>query len=898
VVMVAWHTLSIEETFQRLESGPEGLTRDEAARRLERLGPNVLREAKGPSAWKMLLSQFTSLLIIILLIAAAVSAFLGEALDAAVIFAIVIISAAVGFIQEWRAEKAIQALKRMAAPQADVIRGGEHIQVASAEIVPGDVLVLQTGDRIPADCRVIDAASLKVDEAALTGESVPVRKETRALERPEAGLGDRVNLGYMATIITYGRGRGVVIATGMETEFGRIAELIQEVPQEKTPLEVRLDTIGRALAVVALAACVGGATLGVMKGYPILDMFLWGVSLAVAAVPEALPAVVTGALAIGANRMARRRAVVKRLPAVETLGGTTVICSDKTGTLTRNEMTVRKAWAAGNLYEVSGTGYAPRGRFRLGGREMDPSEDEALRLLAEIGLNCNDAALRQEDSAWKLSGDPTEGALVAFAYKAGVRERCRRVLEAPFESERKRMSVVCPAEAGFITYTKGAPEAVLACSTHIMRGGERRPLRDEDREEVARSAEAMASEALRVLGFAFRRAEDKPADSPADIERELTFVGLQAMIDPPREEAREAIASCLSAGIKPVMVTGDHRLTAAAIARELGQLREGQEVVSGEELDRMSDEELAERVETIAVYARVSPEHKLRIVNAFKKRGEVVAMTGDGVNDAPALKRADIGVAMGITGTDVTKEAGEMILADDNFATIVAAVEEGRAIYDNIKKYLIFLLSCNLAEIIVLVGAFFVGLPLPLIALQILWVNLTTDGLPALALGVDPPDPGIMARPPRRNDEGVFNRRVIVLIGVVSVWISITLLPLFGHYLGRAPDAVGGGEATLVKAQTMVFAALILFELFNAYNCRSERFSIFKVGVFRNRWLNPAVLISAWLMVAVIQIPALGRLFHTTPLVGKEWLIVAPLCVTIIPVVELAKWLLNRGAGG
>ncbi len=899
MLMSDWHTLSAEDAFRRLASGPQGLSPEEATRRLSEYGPNALREAKGASWVDILLSQFTSLLIIILIVAAVVSAFLGEALDAAVILAIVVISAAVGFLQEWRAEKAIEALKRMAAPKADVIREGEHVQVPSAEVVPGDVLVLQTGDRLPADCRIFEAASLKVDEAALTGESVPVRKQTQPLERPEASLGDRVNIGYMATAVTYGRGRGVVIATGMDTEFGRIAELLEEVVQEKTPLEGRLDTIGRWLAGLAVAVCAAGAGVGVYKGYPLLDMFLWGVSLAVAAVPEALPAVVTGALAIGASRMAKRQAIVKRLPAVETLGGTTVICTDKTGTLTRNEMTVRRAWAAGRLYEVGGTGYEPRGAVRLAGQEVDPASKPALRLLAEIGLQCNDAALRLEEGAWRLSGDPTEGALVALARKAGLQERCPRVTEAPFESERKRMSVVCAGpEGGFITYTKGAPEAVLACCTHIItEEGGRRPLAAEDRAEVMAVAEGLAGEALRVLGFALRRTEKKPPDSPEEMERRLTFAGLQAMIDPPREEVKGAIARCLAAGIKPVMVTGDHRSTATAIARELGQLRPGQQVVSGEELDRLSDEELYERVEDIAVYARVSPEHKLRIVAAFKKRGEVVAMTGDGVNDAPALRRADIGIAMGITGTDVTKEAGEMILADDNFATIVAAVEEGRAIYDNIKKYLIFLLSCNLAEIIVLVGAFFVGLPLPLIALQILWVNLTTDALPALALGVDPPDPGLMARPPRRQEENVFSRRVLILIGVISAWISVVLLPLFAWYLAANPDGLVGKEAILVKGQTIVFATLILFELFNAYNCRSESYSLFRVGVFRNRWLQPAVAISAGLMLVVIQVPALDELFHTALLNSFDWLVVVPLSLSIIPVVELTKWLLGRLGG-
>ncbi|MFH0811170.1 MAG: cation-translocating P-type ATPase [Pseudomonadota bacterium] len=888
--MVQWHNLTPLTTFQDLESAPEGLTSEEAARRLQQFGPNVLREAKGTSALRRLLSQFSSLLVVSLVIAAVVSALLGEVIDAVVIFAVVLLSGGMGFLQEWRAERAIAALKRMAAPQADVVRDGRHVKVPSAELVPGDVLILQTGDRIPADCRIIEAASLKIDESALTGESAPAGKAPDRLEREDLPLGDRGNMGYMATIITYGRGRGLVVATGMNTEFGHIAKMIQDVPSEKTPLEARLDAIGKGLALIALAACLGGASLGVAKGYPVLDMFLWGVSLAVAAVPEALPAVVTGALAIGAKRMARRHAVVKRLPAVETLGGVTVICSDKTGTLTRNEMTVRGLWAAQRLYDVSGAGYAPQGDFHSAGATVDPASDAVLRRLAEVGLQCNDATLTQEGSSWRLTGDPTEGALVALARKAGLGARCSRVSEAPFDSERKLMSVVCPEEGGYATYTKGAPEAVLARCTHIVIGeGHCQTLSPETRRDVLQTAERMAGDALRVLGFAFRRTATPPESTPEEMERELTFVGLQAMMDPPREEAKEAIARCRSAGIKPVMITGDHQTTAAVIARELGLLRQGDEIVSGEDLDRMSDDELERRIHAIAVHARVSPEHKLRIVNAFKKRGEVVAMTGDGVNDAPALKRADIGVAMGITGTDVTKEAGDMILADDNFATIVAAVEEGRAIYDNIRKYLIFLLSCNIAEIVILVGAFFVGLPLPLIAIQILYVNLSTDGLPALALGVDPPAPGIMTRPPRLRHEAVFDRRAIILMAVIAAWMGAVLLSLFAYYLPLDPSG-----ATLLKAQSAMFAGMILFELFNAFNCRSDRQSGFKVGFFGNKWLNAATLWEMGLLLMLVEIPALQRIFHTTGLTWRDWLVVVPLALTIIPVVETAKWALNR----
>ncbi len=907
--MSNWYVMEVNEVLKSLNSGLEGLTRSEVSTRLEKYGANELAEKEKISALKIFIDQFKSFLIIILLAATVVSAFIGEWLDAIIIFAIVIACALLGLYQEFKSEKAVEALKKVAALTARVIRKGEEVEIPARDIVPGDIVVLRTGDKVPADCRLIEEMNLRVDEAPLTGESKPVKKSILPLEKNDVAVADRKNMVYTATVITYGHGKGVVTSTGMNSEFGKVATMIQEVQEEETPLKKRLDVIGKWLGIFSLMICAVAGTIGIIKGHGVLEMFIWGVSLAVAAVPEALPAVVTGALSIGVSKMAKKNAIVRKLPAVETLGCTTVICSDKTGTLTKNEMTVRQIYTNGEMFEVTGVGFQPEGEYLNKGSRINPKGNPNLSLLSKISTLCNDVYLNKTDTGWSIIGDPTEGALLVSAIKAGMnveelRKEMPRIGEVPFESERKRMSTIHSVNGIKVAYIKGAPEIILDLSTHLLKYGKIVPLTEEERGNILKVNEQMASNALRILGLAYRYLPgDLSEYSPETVEKELVFVGLQGMIDPPRDEVIEAMKRCKEAGIKAVMITGDHKLTATAVARELGQLPEEVEkksrILTGTELDRMDAQQLEDVIENVVVYARVSPEHKLRIVDAFKKKGEVVAMTGDGINDAPALKRADIGVAMGITGTDVTKEASSMVLADDNFASIVAAVEEGRAIYDNIKKYLVYLISCNIAEILILGGSFFIGLPLPLVAIQILWVNLTTDGLPALALGVDPPDPDIMGRPPRDPQESVFSRRVIALMAVMALNITFVIVPIFFWYLksgGYYLPGISGAmkEEILLKGQTMVLAMMILFELVNAYNNRSDRHSIFKVGLFKNKWLNWSILFSIVLAVIVIQVPALDPLFHTSFLTGKDWIIVTLAALTIFPVVEITKWILNR----
>jgi Ca2+-transporting ATPase len=904
----AWHQMTADEALEKLGATAGGLSAAEAADRLRRFGPNTLREEKGVSPWQILLAQFKNFLILLLIGATGLSLLLGHTLDAAVIFSIVIVSALLGFYQEFRAERAMQALKAMASPTASVVRGGEPIEVASAEVVPGDVILLGAGDRVPADARLLEAVNLRADEASLTGESTAVEKDSRVRLGAEAGVGDRRNMVFAGTVLVYGRGQAVVTGTGMQTEFGRIAKMLQEVEEEPSPLAVKMDYIGKRLGTACLAVSGAVVALGIVRGNPPLEMLIWGVSLAIAAVPEALAAVVTGALAIGVQRAARRRAIIRRLPAVETLGCTTVICSDKTGTLTRNEMTVRKVFASGRLLEVTGVGYDPVGEFRANGTAVAVAADPAAERLLQAAALCNDTHFVGDNGARRVKGDPTEAALLVLAEKAGMRatdlrQTWPRVAEIPFESERKRMTTVHAAPDGSVlAFVKGAPD-LLVDRCLAWEGAERvEPLTPEVRARILDANDRMASEALRVLGIAFRRLDAVPsATSPDTLEADLTFLGLVGMIDPPRDEAREAIRSCREAGIRTVMITGDHKLTAAAVARELGLLTDGNgeggdrnpdsplRVLEGRDLDRLSEAELAKSVNGIAVYARVSPEHKMKIVAAWKSQAHVVAMTGDGVNDAPALKRADIGVAMGITGTDVTKEACDMVLADDNFATIAAAVEEGRVIYDNIKKYLTFLLSANVAEIILLGMAGFIGWPLPLVALQILWVNLTTDGLPALALGVEPPEPDLMRRAPRNAGDAVFGRSVLTVLASLSLIIVLGTVPIFYVYWQTEG---------IEKAQSMTFVTLILFELFFAHACRSLRFTVLELGLFRNRWLWLATMASAVMMLAVIYIPAWARAFHVVPLTWADWGVALPVSLAGFLLVEAGKWVVGRRSRG
>ena len=891
-----WFTMQAAEVLKALETPAQGLSRAEATRRLEQYGPNVLKEEEKISPWEILFGQFKNFLIILLLVATVLSLFLGETLDAIVIFAIVIASALLGFYQEYRAERAMEALKAMSSPTATVLRDGEEAEIPSAEVVPGDIILLTAGDRMPADGRLIEAANARIDEAALTGESTAVHKEANRVMAQDASIGDRKNMVFAGTVMTYGRARAVVTGTAMETEFGKIAKMLQEVEEEPTPLAQKMDYIGKRLGIACLIISAVVMTLGVLRGNPILEMFIWAVSLAIAAVPEALAAVVTGALAIGVQRAAKRNAIVRRLPAVETLGCTTVICSDKTGTLTKNEMTIRQLYVGGRTVDVTGVGFEPTGTFQADGKPVEPAADPTLQKLLTAGTLCNDAHLIQLNGAWKIKGDPTEGALVVAAAKAKLhppelREAWPRVGEIPFESERKRMSTVHKGGNGALTaFVKGAPELILERCTHVERAGHREPLTSEMRQQIQAENDRMAQSALRVLGVSYRGVSvQSESYDPDELENDMTFLGLTGMIDPPRDEVKHAIRECREAGIRAVMVTGDHKLTAQAIARELGMLAgDGQperRVLEGKELDKMTEEQLTAIVEDVAVYARVSPEHKMKIVGAWKSRKHVVAMTGDGVNDAPALKRADIGVAMGITGTDVTKEASDMVLTDDNFATIVAAVEEGRIIYDNIKKYLTFLLSCNVAEILILGLAGLIGWPLPLIALQILWVNLTTDGLPALALGVEPAEPDLMKRKPRDPGEAVFSGPVLTGLSAMSLLIFVGLMPIF-YYHWQAEG--------VEKAQTMALATMITYELFYAFNCRSLRFTLPQLGFFSNKWLPLAVLSSALLMIAVIYIPSWGMAFHTVPLSFYNWDEILLVAGGSFLVVEFGKWFMNR----
>ncbi len=879
-----WHAVSATDAFDLLRSTPAGLTAGEARRRLERYGPNELQEARRISPWQILLEQFKNVLIIILLIATVISFFLGHGLESIVIAIIVLFAVLLGFVQEYRAERAIEALRQMTAPTATVVRDGEEVRLPARDLVPGDVILLHTGDRIPADARLIEAINLQVEESALTGESVPVEKHVQPLTHDNLPLGDRRNMVYAGTSVTYGRGRALVVATGMHTEFGKIARMLQSVETVRTPLQENLDRVGNALARAAFVVVGLIVALGLLRGQPVIDMLIFGIALAVAVVPEALPAVVTISLAIGVQKMAKRHALIRRLPAVETLGSTSVICTDKTGTLTKNEMTVRTVFTAGQSFAISGAGYAPEGEFFHDDRPVAPPEPLLLTLKA-AALASDARLLKKDAGGWAIKGDPTEGALIVAAAKAGLWKDTLdaehpRIHEIPFSSETKRMTTLHQTAEGATAYAKGAPEVILEGCDFVLSANGIQPLDDAGREQIVYQAQDMASQALRVLGVAF-----KPDATPDNAATGMTFLGLIGMIDPPRPEARDAIATCVQAGIRPVMITGDHPLTAQAIAHDL-RLLDGGRIVTGAELEAIPDEQLQRQVQNIGVYARVSPAHKLRVVTAWQANGHIVAMTGDGVNDAPALKRADIGVAMGITGTDVTKEAAAMTLTDDNFASIVAAVEEGRGVFSNIKKYLMYLLSSNIGEIGLMAGATLLGLPLPLSAVQILYVNLATDGLPALALAVDPPEGDLMKRKPRNPRIGIFTRPVVTLMTLGGVWSALVNLGLFTW-------ALNSGRG-LEQAMTMTFVSLVLIQFFKAYNFRSDRHSVLR-RPFANKWLNLAIIWEMVLLSLIVYLPFLHDAFGTYALSVTDWLIVAGLAVTVVPVLELAKWMERRG---
>ncbi len=885
--------MSINELSRDLGASNEGLTNQEAERRLVEFGPNELQAEKQVSPLQIFIGQFKSILIIILFFATIFSAVVGEIINAIIILAIVIASAGLGFFQEYRAERALEALKKMLSPAITVVRDGKEKRLDSSKLVPGDVIILEAGDKIPADARLFKIANLNVDESSLTGESIPVTKKLDSLS-VDTYVADRKNMVYSGTTVTYGRARAFVTSTGMRTEFGKIAKEVTTTTKEKTPLEIRTESIGKWLGVLCLGACLVVVVFGILREYLItglvsteflIGLVMFGIALAVAAVPEALPAIVTGTLAIGMNKMAKRNALVRRMPAVETLGSTTVICSDKTGTLTKGEMTVRQLYLNNQSIDVTGVGYEPKGHLKINEIKVD-SHQRIFSLWGMASILCNDASLEKarEGGNWHIIGDPTEGALIVAGEKAGfrqddIREKYPRVSELPFSSERKRMSTVHQSKEGKkLVFTKGAPETILERCSSIHENGTPQRLSLDKKRQIHEINEKMAAQALRVLAVAYKEIPDSTNDfDEKTLESDLIFLGLIGMIDPPRPEAKIAVKRAKQVGMKSIMITGDHKLTAVAIATEMGIYEDGNIAMTGDELERISDEELQNMVTIVTVYARVSPLQKLKIVKAWKKRGEVVAMTGDGVNDAPAVKNADIGIAMGITGTEVTKESSDMVLADDNFATIVQAIEEGRIIYDNIKQYLTYLLKSNIVELIVIGGGVLAGLPLPLLASQILWVNLITDGPPALALGVTPPSPDVMQRPPRDPKESIFSREVKYMLTLIPLVHSPILLYIFISSLNQGVNV----------ARTSLFIMLIFFELVVALNCRSLKYSIFKVKP--HKILSLAVIGSALSTVILFLIPQLRSAFELVMPTLTDIMWAAVLSILPIILIEMLK---------
>ncbi len=902
-----------QDACRLLQTSPEdGLSSVEAERRLSQRGPNELQEAPRPGMWQLILEQFDDFIVLLLIGAAIVSAVLGEQIEAGAIAAIVLLNAILGVLQERRAEEALAALRKLAAPDALAIRDGHRENVPARELVPGDVVLLESGNYVPADLRLLESVNLRAEEAPLTGESLGVDKDSALTLSDEAQIGDRVNMAYMGTLVSYGRGKGLVVATGMETQIGTIASMLQSVETEQTPLQRRLDQLGKLLGWAALFICGLVFLFGWLRGVDPLEMFLVAVSLAVAAVPEGLAAVVTITLALGMREMIQRHALIRRLSSVETLGSTTVICSDKTGTLTQNQMAVTELWVDGTTLEVTGGPETGQGEFRLAGEAVDLSACPAVTTALWVAALDNDAVFEADPSrnggGLRIVGAPTEVALVVAAAKAGARrselERAYpRIHEIPFDSSRKRMTTLhrvqdprpedpspfydLSRKEWEVVATKGAPDVVLElCSQYQDMQDQVRPLDEVSRQRILAANDAMAESALRVLAVAYRVEPEVASQKHAErIERGLIFVGLFGMIDPPRREAPAAIQTARRAGIRTVMITGDYPNTARAIAEQVGLLQPGHQVTTGADLDGMDDDGLIRQVERIDVYARVSPEHKVRIVDALKAHREIVAMTGDGVNDAPALKRADIGVAMGITGTDVAKETADMVLTDDNFASIVSAVEQGRVIYANIRKFVYYLLSCNMAEIMVIFLAILAGLPSPLTAIQLLWLNLVTDGAPALALGLEAGDPDTMRRPPRPPEEAIINRPMRV--GILVQTIAITAVTLGAYAIGL--------NAYPAMADTMAFVTLSTSELLRAFTARSERYPLLRIGVLSNRMMLLAVLSSLILIMLVVYVPALQPAFDTVPLAWAHWRLLIPLLLVPAVVAEVSKLLLRPG---
>lgn len=868
-----WHEMRTEEVVEKINSNVKnGLSESEAKNRLLQFGTNELQEAERPNAFLVFLEQFKDFMVVVLLAATLISGLLGEYIDAVAIIAIVIINGVLGFFQERKAERSLQALKELSAPQVTVLRDKEWRKVASREIVAGDVVKFSSGDRIGADMRIVQASSLEIEESALTGESVPSVKRDTPVQGGDISIGDQENMAFMGTLVTRGSGVGIVVATGMNTAMGQIADLLQSAETTITPLQRKLEQLGKILIIVALFLTLLVVILGVIQGHNMYDMFLAGVSLAVAAIPEGLPAIVTVALSLGVQRMIKQKSIVRKLPAVETLGCASVICSDKTGTLTQNKMTVTHAWSGGHTWNVTGNGYDPAGEF-IANDAKDHTQNKSLQQLLTFGLICNHANILEKNNQFVLDGDPTEGALAVAAMKAGytkegLLKEFAIVKEYPFDSERKMMSMVVEDKQGkLFLITKGAPDVISGVSEFILWEGKKQLFTAKYESIVKDTVHVLASQALRNIAVAFKPLTHyHHSMTEKDVEKELILIGIQGMIDPPRPEVKQAVKECKEAGIKTVMITGDHIVTAKAIAADIGILPMGGKVLEGKELQKMTQEELEEMVDDVYVFARVSPQHKLSIVKALQKKGHIVAMTGDGVNDAPAIKASDIGIAMGITGTDVAKEASSLVLLDDNFATIKSAIKEGRNIYENIRKFIRYLLASNVGEILVMLFAMLLALPLPLVPIQILWVNLVTDGLPAMALGLDQAESNVMKRRPRHPKEGVFARGLWWKIISRGFLIGLVTLIAFIIVYKQHPDE-------LIYAQTVAFATLVMAQLIHVFDCRSER-SIYHRNPFQNLYLVGAVISSVILMLIVIYYPPLQTIFHTVSLAPEEWLLI------------------------
>lgn len=870
-VMKKWYQLDVEQVEQKLQvTTNRGLSSKQVDQRHKQYGYNVLESAKKQSRWIIFLKQFQDFMVLILLAATLIAGMLGEFVDAIAIMVIVLVNGVIGFFQEQKAEKSLEKLKELSAPLAHVYRDQKWERVLSRELVVGDVVKVTSGDRIPADIRIVQSNSLETEESALTGESLPVMKHATAITRDGLDAGDQVNMGFMGTLVTRGSGIGIVVGTGMNTVMGQIASLMSNTKKIPTPLERKLAELGKILIVVAILLTILVVGLGVIQGHPVYNMFLAGVSLAVAAIPEGLPAIVTVALSLGVQRMIRKKAIVRKLSAVETLGCASVICSDKTGTMTENQMTVKEMYVNGESITVTGDGYDIEGSFLLGNKKLTDEYPNLEKMLL-YGQLCNNAELQVKKGKYMVDGDPTDGALLVAARKIGLnhlsRDNFHIVKEIPFDSDRKRMSIVVDDDNGQrFLITKGAPDVLLPRCNYVLDKDNRRILKQQDKDKIERAIDGMANKALRTIAISIRPLSKEMSLETAFLEKDLTFIGLYGMIDPPRKEVKAAIEECRQAGIKTVMITGDHVKTARAIAKELKLLPEDGMVLEGSQLNQMSTEELEDIIEDVYVFARVTPEHKLKIVKAFQSRGHIVAMTGDGVNDAPAIKASDIGISMGISGTDVTKEASSLVLMDDNFATIKAAIQEGRNIYENIRKFIRYLLASNVGEILVMLFAMLLGMPLPLVPVQILWVNLVTDGLPAMALGLDKPEDDVMKRTPRSPNEGVFARGLGYKIITRGILIGIVTLIAFMVTYQNNPE-------NLVYAQTVAFTTLVMAQLIHVFDCRSE-VSVFDRNPFGNIYLVLAVLSSVLLLLVVIYWAPLQPIFHTVSLGLRDWLLI------------------------